>query len=146
MLRKTLAAIAVVGGLAAVALGTGAQAAPPAAAVQSDYVHCRSTADAGGYVTCPLGSPVDSIANDVAAFGTITWPIGGTPNLPNSLRRVGYVVSGGRVTAVVWRVFGHQLVQDATGNFRQNVYSGEIQIDQKVVAGGGTYCDTNPCS
>ncbi len=151
MLRKTLAAIAVAGGLgagglAAVALGTGAQAAPPGAAVQSDYAHCSSTANAGGYVTCPLRSPVDSIAGDVKAFGTITWPTGGKPNLPNSLRRQGYVVSGGRVTAVVWRVFGHQLVFDANGNLRLNVYSGEIQIDQKVVAGGAAYCAANACS
>jgi hypothetical protein len=43
-------------------------------------------------------------------------------------------------------VFGHQLVRDANGNFRQNVYSGAIQFDQKVVAGGATYCTTNPCS
>ena len=80
------------------------------------------------------------------AFGTITFPTGGAPNLPNSLRVQGYLLSGGLVTAVIWRVFGHQLVQDATGNLRLNVYSGEIQIDQKVVAGAGAYCAANPCS
>ena len=146
MLRKILAAVVVVGGLGAVALGAVAQAAPPGAAVQSDYTHCSSNANSDGYVTCTLRSPVDSIAGDVKAFGTITWPYGGKANLPSSLRLQGYVVSGGRVSAVVWRVFGHQLVRDANGNYRQNVYSGEIQIDQKVVAGGAAYCTANPCS
>jgi hypothetical protein len=146
MLRKILAIVAIAAGLAAVALVSGAQAAPTGAAVQSDYRHCRSVANSGGYVTCVLRSPVDSIAGDVQAFGTITWPYGGEPNLPSSLRLSAYVVSGGRITAVVWRVFGHQLVQDPTGNLRLNVYSGEIQIDQKVVAGGGAYCAANPCS
>jgi hypothetical protein len=28
-----------------------------------------------------LRSPVDSIAADVQAFGTITWPYGGKPNV-----------------------------------------------------------------
>ena len=36
MLRKILAIVAIAAGLAAVALVTGAQAAPPGAAVQSD--------------------------------------------------------------------------------------------------------------
>ena len=146
MLRKILAIGAIVAGLAAVALVSGAQAAPPGAAVQSDFAHCSSTADSGGFVTCPLGSPVDNVANDVKAFGTITSPIGGLPNLPNSLRVQGYLLSGGLVTAVIWRVFGHQLVQDANGNFRQNVYAGQIQIDQKVIAGGAAYCAANACS
>ena len=146
MLRKIIAAVAIAAGLGAVVLVSGAQAAPPGAAVQSDYAHCNSTANSGGYVTCPLGSPVDNVANDVKAFGTITFPTGGLPNLPNSLRLQGYLLSGGRVTAVVWRVFGHQLVQDPTGNIRQNVYRGQIQIDQKVVAGGAAYCTANPCS
>lgn len=146
MFRKIIAAVAIAAGLGAVALVSGAQAAPPGAAVQSDYRHCSSTADASGFVTCPLGSPVDNVANDVKAFGTITFPTGGLPNLPNSLRLQGYLLSGGRVTAVVWRVFGHQLVQDPTGNIRQNVYRGQIQIDQKVVAGGAAYCAANPCS
>jgi hypothetical protein len=145
MLRKTLAVIAIAAGLGAVALVSGAQAAPTGAAVQSDYKHCSGTANSGGYVTCALTSPVDSVA-DVEAFGTITFPTGGLTNLPNSLRVYGYVVSGGRVAAVTWRVFGHQLVQDANGNFRLNVYSGQIQFDQKVVAGGAAYCTTNPCS
>ena len=146
MLRKILAIGAIAAGLAAVALVSGAQAAPPGAAVQSDYTHCSSTANSGGYVTCPLGSPVNNVANDVKAFGTITFPTGGAPNLPNSLRVQGYLLSGGLVTAVIWRVFGHQLVQDANGNFRQNVYAGQIQIDQKVVAGGAAYCAANACS
>jgi hypothetical protein len=146
MLRKILAIVAIAAGLAAVALVTRAQAAPPGAAVQSDYAHCSSTADFGGYVTCPLGSPVDNVANDVKAFGTITFPTGGLPNVPSSLRLQGYVVSGGRISAVVWRVFGHQLVLDPNGNFRLNVYRGQIQIDQKVVAGGAAYCAANPCS
>jgi hypothetical protein len=146
MLRKTLAVIAIAAGLAAVALVTGAQAAPTGAPVQSDYKHCSGTANSAGYVTCSLTDPVDNIAADVKAFGTITSPTGGLANLPNSLRVFEYLVSGGRVTAVTWRVFGHQLVRDANGNFRQNVYSGAIQFDQKVVAGGATYCTTNPCS
>jgi hypothetical protein len=146
MLRKAIAAVAIAAGLGAVVLVTGAQAAPPGAAVQSDFAHCSSTADSGGFVTCPLGSPVDNVANDVKAFGTITSPIGGLPNLPNSLRLVSFQTSGARVTAVVWRVFGHQLVRDANGNFRQNVYSGPIQIDQKVTAGGVAFCAANACS
>jgi hypothetical protein len=147
MLRKTIAAVAIAAGLGAVVLVSGAQAAPPGGVVQSDYTHCSATANSGGFVTCPLGAPVDNITNDVKAFGTITSPIGGLPNLPNSLRVVGTTLNAaGRVTAVQWRVFGHQLVLDPNGNFRQNVYSGPIEIDQKVIAGGAAYCMANICS
>lgn len=142
------AVAALVAGLVAF-FGTSASAAPIGAPVQSDYSTCTATVDAGGYVTCPLTDPVDLKGGDVKVFGTIDSPTGGLVNLPNSLRRVRLILddlSSSRVTAVQWRVFGHQLRLDPNGNYRQNVYSGPITLDQKVTAGGETYCAGNACS
>ena len=147
----------VVIGAAVAALVTGiivvannsASAAPTGAPIQSDFAKCSFTTDSAGMVTCPLTSPVDSSA-DAVAFATITGPTGAQLNLPDSLRRVRFILdepTGTRITAVQWRVFGHQLVQDPNGNFRLSVYANlSISLDQKVTVKGSAYCAANPCS
>jgi hypothetical protein len=142
------AAAVLVTGLIAVA-NSSASAAPTGAAVQSDYARCSFTTDSAGLVTCPLTDPVDNAA-DAVAFVTITNPTGGQVNLPASVRLFQFILdepTGTRITAVQWRVFGHQLVRDPNGNFRQAVYANlPVSLDQKVTVKGSTYCAANPCS
>jgi hypothetical protein len=142
------AAAVLVTGLIAVA-NSSASAAPTGAAVQSDYARCSFTTDSAGLITCPLTDPVD-LSADAVSFATITAPTGGAVNLPASVRRQRFIVdepTGTRITAVQWRIFGHQLVRDPNGNFRQAVYANlPVSLDQKVTVKGSAYCAANPCS
>jgi hypothetical protein len=152
--RKIVAALAVAAGLTAVAVANGAHAAAPVAApIQTDYSDCIGTATGGGYITCQLASVVAN-DSDAKAFSQLKAPSGGLVNLPTSSRFLGFVFGDDPETPGVgdewivgtrWRWFGHQLVRDANGNYRQNAYNGPITFSVRVTS-RTDYCQENACS
>jgi hypothetical protein len=158
--RKIVAALAVAAGLGAVALGTGAQAAAPAAApVQTDYTECIGDAGpspalgGGGYVTCTHDAPVS--AQNAAAFAQLITPAGGKASLPANSRLISFVYAGVNdpgtpqddrtIVGSTWRWFSHQVTTDASGNTRLNEYNGSLRFYIRTT-GRTNYCDANPCS
>lgn len=134
----------------------GAGFAPAAAPVQSDVLKVDGTTDANGVITVKLSGTLQNRPGDVVTLVTVTGPTGGAKNLPADVRVNGYVIDDNKtpadatddtVGAVQLRVFGHQMVLDADGNYHLAVYrSLPFQADLKVTSGGIAYCAANACS
>jgi hypothetical protein len=120
-------------------LTTQAEIPPAPGNPSSDADVVTGTTDASGFISVDfnhdLGGPPDHV--DV----TIVSPSGGQVNLPANMR-----VVGADSTGFTARVFGHQVVQDSSGNVRLNVYANKPIVFSYEASHKKDYCMTNICS